>query len=150
MARFQYNMQNILDIKVKLEDQAKSSYGEAKRKFEIQQEIYREIEAKKKFYEQKRKEIMTHQLIVSEMKYYENCVQVMKDIMKKQELFLEQAKLEVSRKEQEMQKAVMERKTQEILREKKLEQFMMELKQQEDKENDQLVSFKYNNSGEEA
>lgn len=148
MSKFLYKMQNILDIKMKLEDQAKSSYREAKRAFDAEKEVYEMLLNKKEDYEKKLKQTMIHRLIVSDIKYYENCVEVIKDKIKNQELVVNQAKLEVSRKEQAMHQAMIERKTQEILREKKLTQFKMELKQQEEKGNDQLVSFKYNNNGE--
>ena len=38
MAKFIYRMQNILDIKLKMEDQAKASFAEANKELLIQEE----------------------------------------------------------------------------------------------------------------
>ena len=52
MTKFVYKMQNILDIKFKLENQAKTSYANARAKLEEEEEKLRTLKAKREEYEE--------------------------------------------------------------------------------------------------
>ena len=56
MAKFTYRMQNILDIKIKLENQAKIAYATASRQLAEEQEKLREILMRRAGYERKSKD----------------------------------------------------------------------------------------------
>ena len=58
MAKFTYRMQNILDIKIKLENQAKIAYATASRQLAEEQEKLREILMRRAGYERKSKELV--------------------------------------------------------------------------------------------
>ena len=51
MAKFRYRMQNILDIKNKLESQAKIEYGLANQKYQEEQQKLQEIMLRRASYE---------------------------------------------------------------------------------------------------
>ena len=56
MAKFKYRMQNILDIKMKLESQAKIAYGVANQKYLEEQKKLQEIVLRRASYEKILKE----------------------------------------------------------------------------------------------
>ncbi len=58
MAKFTYRMQNILDIKVKMENQAKIAYAMANRKLAEEQEKLQEILLRRAGYERRARELM--------------------------------------------------------------------------------------------
>ena len=51
MAKFKYRMQNILDVKMKLESQAKIAYGIANQKYLDEQQKLQEIVLRRNSYE---------------------------------------------------------------------------------------------------
>ncbi len=63
MAKFTYRMQNILDIKIKLENQAKIAYATASRQLAEEQEKLREILMRRAGYERKSKNWSTERWI---------------------------------------------------------------------------------------
>lgn len=56
MGKFKYSMQNILDIKIKLETQAKNEFSEANRAYLIEKEKLEELFKKRAVYEAALKE----------------------------------------------------------------------------------------------
>ena len=69
MARFRYRMQNILDIKGKLEEQAKITYGIAQQKYMTEQEKLQEMVVRRTGYERKLKKLMEILLPNTDMKF---------------------------------------------------------------------------------
>lgn len=68
MAKFTYRMQNILDIKIKLENQAKIAYATASRQLAEEQEKLREILMRRAGYERKSKELVNGTLDIQEIR----------------------------------------------------------------------------------
>ena len=58
MAKFKYRMQNILDVKLKLESQAKIAYGIANQKYLAEQKKLQELIIRRTGYEMALKELM--------------------------------------------------------------------------------------------
>ena len=131
MGKFKYSMQNILDIKIKLETQAKNEFSEANRAYLTEKEKLEELFKKRAVYEAALKEQLSGSLNISEI-----------NICKKNINSLKSAMLEVKRVA--LNELMKERKTHEKLRDKKFEDFQKEEKDNESKEIDQLVSFTYN------
>ena len=127
MGKFKYSMQNILDIKIKLETQAKNEFSEANRAYLIEKEKLEELFKKRAVYEAALKEQLSGKSAIR--------TQLMN--VKKAEDMLEVKRVALN----ELMK---ERKTHEKLRDKKFEDFQKEEKDNESKEIDQLVSFTYN------
>lgn len=144
MAKFQYRMQNILNIKMKLEVQAKNAYGIANGKYQEEQKKLQALMLRRMEYEQKLKELMNGAIDVQKIAHARNDVNTMKTLVRRQMIEVHKAELEVERTRQELNSIMLERKTHEKLRERAFEQFKKELAEQEAKEIDELVSYTYN------
>lgn len=143
MAKFFYKMQNILNIKYKLEEQAKSAYGAAKAILDEEEELLEEKKAKKEAYEQTLRTMVLEQLNILEIKRMEDAVEVSKYHIKMQLIAVRNAKKQVEIARKKLNEAMIERKTHEKLKENAFEMFKEEIKMEEKKEVDELVSFKY-------
>ena len=138
MAKFVYRMQNILNIKQKLETQAKMTYSLANQKYLEQQKILQEYMVRRVGYEQHWKKLMQGNLNLQEVEHARADVNAMKTIVRRQmEKELEDAR-------NRLKTVMQERKVQEKLREKAFEEFKQELAEAETKEIDELVSYTYN------
>ena len=144
MAKFKYRMQNILDVKLKLESQAKIAYGIANQKYLAEQKTLQELIIRRTGYEMALKELMTGTLDIKKVTQARADVNTMKTLVRRQMIVVHKAELELNEARQKLNEVMVERKTHEKLREKAFEEFKEELKQVESKEIDELVSFTYN------
>ena len=143
MAVFRYKMQSILDIKLKMETQAKQEFAQAKLILDREEEKLEAMYARKREYEERAKDLLNGKLDLQEIS--DNNVAILRT-----DEFITEQKKRVSKAEQLLEKArvklqevMQERKVQETLKEKAFEAFLQEEKQQESKEIDQLTSYKY-------
>lgn len=144
MAKFKYRMQNILDIKVKLESQAKIAYGIANQKYLAEQQKLQELIIRRTGYEKALKDLMTGTLDVQKVAHARADVNTMKTLVRRQMIVVHKAELELNEARQKLNEIMVERKTHEKLRERAFEKFKEEIKESESKEIDELVSFTYN------
>ena len=140
MAKFTYRMQNILDIKIKLENQAKIAYATASRQLAEEQEKLREILMRRAGYERKSKELVNGTLEIRECK---RAIDVMKSLQRAQMMKVHAAEKTLEMARIELNRVMVERKTHEKLRERAFEEFKQEIAQAESKEIDELVSYNY-------
>ena len=145
MAKFKYRMQNILDIKMKLESQAKIAYGIANQKYMEEQKKLQEIMLRRASYERVLKESMMGTIDVHQVSHARADVNTMKTIMRRQMIEVHKAERALEDARRALNEVMIERKTHEKLKEKAFEQFKAELNAEESKEIDQLVSYTYNN-----
>ncbi|MBQ2901940.1 MAG: flagellar export protein FliJ [Agathobacter sp.] len=145
MAKFRYRMQNILDVKMKLESQAKIAYGIANQKYLEEQKKLQEIILRRASYEKILKESMMGTIDVRQVSHARADVNTMKTLMRRQMIEVHKAEMQMEDARKVLNEVMMERKTHEKLKEKAFEQFKEELKAEESKEIDQLVSYTYNN-----
>ena len=143
MAKFIYRMQNILDIKLKMEDQAKASYAEANKELLIQEEKLEGLIRRREEYELEGQRLRLEKLNVIKLKDNSRALQVMKDMIKAQEMVVSIARDKVELARRKLQVAMQERKTQEKLKENAFEEFKHELGSEESKEVDELVSYRF-------
>lgn len=136
-------MQNILDVKLKLEDQAKSVYASAIGKLEEEKEKKRLLDQRKKDYESKLTSMMYEKLQVMEIRQLEEAVEVIKYRIQEQMIAIKSAELRVEQAKIALNVAMVERKTYEKLKEKEFEEFKREVNAQEKKEIDELVSYTF-------
>lgn len=146
MAKFTYRMQNILDIKIKMENQAKIAYGIASRRLAEEQEKLQAILLKRAGYERRARELVSGTLNVREILECRHAIDVMKSQQRTQMMNVHAAEktLEMARKE--LNQIMVERKTHEKLRERAFEEFKQEIAHAEGKEIDELVSYNYHES----
>jgi len=143
MAKFKYRMQNILDIKQKLEESAKMEFGEANRRVMEEEEKLSVIENRKREYEEEGGRLRSERLQVADIKNNARSISVLSDMKKEQESEVERAKVIQEQKRIKLQVAMQERKTQEKLYENAFEEFVREENARESKEVDELTSYVY-------
>ena len=149
MAKFLYSMQNVLNVKYKLEDQAKSAFSQAQMRVnEANQELLM-LTQRRISYEKTKQDLMRDRLDVRKLNECEQAIHTMQYYeteQKKKVAALEAVLDNASRK---LKEAMMDRKTHEKLKENEFETFLLDLNAQEKKEIDEVVSFQYNNREEE-
>lgn len=144
MAKFQYRMQNILQIKEKLESQAKNEYAQANMELALEQEKLKEMLAHEALLnEEGRTLLLKETLSIRDIEDNKLAKELHKEAMKEQALAIYHAEQKVEKKRVEMTKLMQERKTHETLKQKAFEAFLMEEKAQESKQIDQLTSYTY-------
>lgn len=143
MKKFRYSMENLLQIKLKLEDQAKIAYGNTRYKLTLEEEKLELMKNRKISYEEELKYLRSGRLDLLKIKQVEQAIDVMKLNIKQQTTVVKNAthRLEVARIR--LNDSMAERKTQERLKEKAFEVYLLELDSEERKEVDELNSFQY-------
>ncbi len=151
MARFIYRMQNILDIKYKLEEQAKQNYMEVRARLNAAKEELKHLEERRWQYMGTYKVLVSDRLDVLEIEQCKNAIILMEEYILNQQSVIQSIELELEEAVRQMNEAVKDRKIHEKLKENQFELFKQEMNREEEKEIDQLVSYQYNNrdSGEE-
>jgi flagellar FliJ protein len=143
MAKFFYKMQNILDIKEKLETQAKNEYAVANAELAEEEEKLERLEERRREYEARLKELYCDTLDLSEIAYVSEAVELMKYHKNQQEINVKKARRKADIARDRLQEAMQERKTHEKLKENAFEQFKQEVAASESKEVDELVSYRF-------
>lgn len=148
MAKFIFSMENLLKIKTKLEDQMKAEYG-------VQMAILRQEELKLESLRQRRdamqedlKEQVSSVLDLFRIRQLEDGVENIKYNMNLQKIVIANQQKQVEKARKKLDEAMKERKTYEKLKEKAFEAFKQEMNAQEQKEVDELVSFRFGNTEE--
>lgn len=147
MAKFTYRMQNILDIKEKLESQAKISYGIANAKLVDEQQKLQQVIVRRASYEAKSRELVNGRISISDIKHCRKALDVLKVYQRNQMMNVHAAEKNVEFARERLNIAMIERKTHEKLREKEFEEFKKEIQHAEAKEIDELVSYNYHDNG---
>lgn len=143
MAKFVYRMQNILDIKNKLEVQARNSYAAARMKLSQEEEKLDRMFEQKKAYEENYRQQLSGNINILQINIFKNAIELCKNQIKKQLVEVKVASLNLEAAQKRLGEVMKERKIQEKLREKAYEEFLQELNDQEKKEIDELVSFRF-------
>ncbi|MCR5602303.1 MAG: flagellar export protein FliJ [Lachnospiraceae bacterium] len=143
MAKFFYKMQNILDIKEKLETQARNEYAVANSVLAEEEEKLNSLELRRQQYEARLKELYTGMLDMKEIEYVSEAVEMMKYYKQQQEVNVRKARKQVDIARDRLQEAMQERKTHEKLKENAFEQFKIDVATAESKEVDELTSYRF-------
>lgn len=143
MAKFIYRMQSILDIKVKLETQARMQFATAKHALDEEEEKLAELERRKEAYMEEARKSRHNVLNVRTLRDSKTALQTMDDfiVTQKEQVALATEKMEEARAQ--LEELMKERKTHEKLREKAFDEFKAELNHTESKEVDELTSYTY-------
>ena len=143
MAKFKYRMQNILDIKQKLEESAKMEFAEANARVMEEEEKLSALHARRRTYEAEGKMLRKQQMHVPDIQHNIHALDVLRDMIRDQEKEVEKAKQIQEEKRLALQNAMQERKTQEKLYENAFAEFIQEENAREGREVDELTSYKY-------
>lgn len=143
MARFRYSMQNILNIKLKLETQAKQDFSEAKAALDEEEERLQGLVERKCGYEQEARQLLAGRLNLRRIEENKAAIRCMEDYIERQQFNVDRAGKKLFEATERLKQVRIERKTHETLKDKAFEEFLMEEKRQESKEIDQLTSYTY-------
>lgn len=144
MAKFIYRMQNILNLKERLETQAKTEYAEMTLQLRQEEDAMRAIIARRRSYENELRGLAGRRLNVLEMKRCNEAISIIKELINQQAVRIKVAERNLDMARNHLNDAMQERKIQEKLKEKAFDEFKIELNASEMKEIDELVSFNYN------
>lgn len=136
-------MQSLLDIKSKLETQAKQEFAAVKMALDIENERLEELKKRKASYEAEAEALLNGALKVQDIRDNKNAILKMDDyiVIQKQQIRAAEARVEAAR--QKLTGLMQERKMHEKLKEHAFEAFLEEEKKQEGKEVDELTSYTY-------
>ena len=143
MARFRYSMQNILNIKLKLETQAKQEFSAAKAALDEEEERLQALVDRKCGYEQEAGKLLAGKLDLRKIEENKEAIRCMEDYIELQQFKVRKAEKKLEEATEKLKQVRIERKTHETLKDKAFEAFLMEEKRQESKEIDQLTSYTY-------
>lgn len=143
MARFRYSMQNILNIKLKLETQAKQEFSAAKAALDEEEARLQGLVDRKGGYEQEAEQLLAGKLNLRKIGENKAAIRCMDDYIERQHFSVERAEKKLFEATERLKQVRIERKTHETLKDKAFEEFLMEEKRQESKEIDQLTSYTY-------
>lgn len=143
MARFRFSMQSILNIKYKLETQAKQSFAAAQAALLTEEEKLQGLKDRKAGYQDKARQLLSGVLNFMDIEENKTAISVMEGYIEEQAGKVELARRKAERARADMTQAMRERKTYETLREKAFQEFLLEENKAESKTVDELVSYTY-------
>lgn len=143
MKKFSYQMQGILNLKTKLEEQEKNQFALVKQRLNEEEEKLAALHSRKAAYEEGLKQAVTSRLIVSQIRQFEDAIESMKLMINIQKVQVKKAQQSVDLAMAKVTLAIQERKTHEKLKEQAFETYKKEIDEEEKKEIDELVSFQH-------
>ncbi len=143
MAVFRYKMQSILDIKLKMETQARQEFAQAKTALDREEERLEGLRLQKREYEKHAQQLLSGKLDLREIQDNNEAILRTEDFIAEQMKRVQRTQQLLERARVKLREVMQERKVQETLKEKAFEEFLLEEKQQESKEIDQLTSYRY-------
>lgn len=143
MAKFIYRMQGILNVKEKMEDQAKNDFSIANAELLEEENKLKTLWLRLEGYENELKRLYSDILDVKLINENLDAVENIKYQIRIQKLRVNTAQRNVEEKRVKLQEAMQDRKTHEKLRENEFEQFLKDEAAAESKEIDELVSYRF-------
>ncbi len=143
-------MQNILDIKYKLEDSAKQEYAEARIRLNEEEEKLEALKIRKNEYYIQYQNAIQGNLDFLKIEELANAMDIMDEMIALQNEMVKKRNKELEKARAKLNQVMQERKMHEKLKEKQFDEFVVELNAQENKETDEVVSYQYNNSESES
>lgn len=143
MAKFVYRMQSILNIKEKMEEQAKVAFGMANAALRTEEERLERLKQRKIQYLAEGAVLRQTRLEPLKLQENEAALKYIEQEIKDQKIRIKRAEEAVERARIVLQEYMIERKTHEQLKEAAFEEFKEELAKEESKEVDELVSYVY-------
>lgn len=143
MAKFVFKLENILQIKYKLEEQSKIEFGMAIERLNIATQKLEALYVKRYSFEDKLKSLVSTGAKALELAQAAEAVEVMKIKIAEQKRVVELEERKADEAREKLNTAIQERKIFEKLKENEFEKFKHEVNLQEMKEVDELVSYTY-------
>ena len=144
MAKFIYSMQNVLNIKERMETQAKTEYAQMLGALHVEEVKKQNIISTLISYKVQASLLSIGKLDIAKIRRCNEAIKITEDMAMNQAVMVKLAERNVEASMKRLADAVKERKVQEKLKEKAFEKILQELNAQEMKEIDEVVSFNYN------
>jgi flagellar FliJ protein len=143
MGRFRYRLQNVLNLKLKMETQAKQEFAAAKAALDREEEALTLLRSRRDDYEREIQRQLAGKLNLREINSLREAVSVMEGFIATQteRVRIAERNLEIAR--ENLEDVMKERKTYETLKDKAFEEFLLDENRQESKEVDELTSYTY-------
>lgn len=145
MSVFRFRMQSILDMKEKLEEQARNDFARAQKELSEEEEILSGLYARKEAYIEKGIRLRNQMIDVREILDNKKAIEHTEMLIEQQKLSVAVAQKKMDAATKQMMDARVQTKTYEKLREKEFASFMAEEAKKESKEIDELNSYRFGN-----
>ena len=143
MARFRYRMQNILELKEKLEEQEKNNFASRRAALTEEEDKMDAVLAKRDAIVAEGKALRLTTIDINKIRENQRAKEYVEEAVKQQRVKVRIAEKNLDAARVKMQAAMQERKIHEKMREKACERFVEEQNAEEVKEIDQLTSYVY-------
>ena len=143
MPRFQFRLQQYLGVKEQIEEQKELEYAHALRRVEEEKARLHQMQNERIEAIESMRRSLLKAIAPIEIRRFNNTIERLKHQIEIQKERVMAAEMYAEEKRQELVQAMKERKALEIVRENALEEFRLEENLQEQKQVDELVSFKY-------
>ena len=143
MTKFSFRLESILQIKLKLEEQAKMEFGAAKMRLNEEEEKLETLKQKKENYERELKKLYTNDLDVMMINHTASAITIVDGQIKTQVFAVKRAEKQVELASNKLSTVMQERKSMEKLKETKFAEYMREYNEEESKQTDELISYQY-------
>ncbi|MBR1470764.1 MAG: flagellar export protein FliJ [Lachnospiraceae bacterium] len=148
MAKFQYRMQNILQLKEKMEEQERNNFAARRRALTEEEEKLAALIGKRNAVAEAGKQLRLTVIDVRKIQENDQLQRFTEEQVKQQRVKVRVAEKSLEAARTRMQNAMQERKIHEKMREKAFERFIAEMNAAEVKEIDELTSYVYGNQEE--
>lgn len=143
MAKFVFKLQSILNIKLKLENQAKIAYGQANAKLKREEAVLQSLIMQRSMYEKRAVELVSGTINIRDIRENKRSIDIMKSRIRAQMMVVHAAEKQVEAARPKLNEIMIERKTFEKLRERAFEEFKQEVAYEENQAVNELVSYTY-------
>ncbi len=143
MKGFKFRLESLLNIKDKLEQQAKIAYGEEVSKLNNEKKKLDDLYVSKEENTQKQRESFTGTIDIFSFNQYRNYATKLDEMILNQIQAIKVQEIKTEEAREKLAEIVKERKAFEKLKEKELEEYKKEVQLAEDKLVDELVTYKF-------
>lgn len=143
MAKFLFKLQSILDIKLKLESQAKIAYSQANARLRKEEAALQMLITQRSMYEKRAVDLVNGPISIRDIKENKQSIDIMKTKIRAQMMVVHTAEKQVEAARLKLNEMMIERKTFEKLRERAFEEFKQEVAYEENQAVNELVSYTY-------
>ena len=147
MAVFRYRLQNILNIKQQLENQAEMEFGLAQARLNEEEDRLAALKRRREDYVEEGRQMRIDDIDVTKLAENERSVRAMDDLIEGQMESVRLAERAVEAARHKLTEAMKEVKAQEKLREHAFDEFVEEMKHTESREIDELVTYRHGQKG---
>ena len=143
MARFNFRLQSVLNLKIRLEDQQRNNFAAARKRLSDEEEKLEALKGRLAFYEEEGRQMREELLVLQDLLDNANSIVRIKEYIADQEINVRRAESALEEERLKLVEAIKERKMYERLREMAFDEFMAEENHKEGVENDEHNSFVY-------